>query len=177
MHGIPLPCLSWSSQLLLGLDKLQKQACTAVGLLLAASCEPLAHYQNIASLSLFYKYYFGRYSSEMAELVPLPPSHGRSTRYSNKLHHSTLTIPIFFEDINVNSFFLRTAGLCNYFPKERFSLIYNLNAFKSRVNRSFLPLSFLNTFLCCFSSFSCNSLPCNDCSALCGVNPKGYRKL
>ena len=53
-------------------DKLQKQICRIVGPSLAASLEPLAHRRNVASLSLFYKYYFGRCSSELAQLVPLP---------------------------------------------------------------------------------------------------------
>ena len=54
------------------LDKLQKPISRVVGPLLAASLEPLAHHLNVASLSLFYRYYFGRHSSELAELVPLP---------------------------------------------------------------------------------------------------------
>ena len=37
--------------------------------LLAASHEPLAHPQNIASLNLFYRYYFGKHLSELAGLV------------------------------------------------------------------------------------------------------------
>ena len=53
------------------LDKLQKQICTTVGSSLAASLEPLAHHRNVAILSLFYTYYFGRCSSELAQLVPL----------------------------------------------------------------------------------------------------------
>ena len=61
------------------LDKLQKRICRTVGPLLAASLEHLAHRQNVASLSLFYRYYFGRCSSELAQLVPLPYSRGRST--------------------------------------------------------------------------------------------------
>ena len=56
------------------LDKLQKQICRTAGPSLAASLEPLAHHQNLASLSLFDRYYFGRYSSELAELVPPPYS-------------------------------------------------------------------------------------------------------
>ena len=48
------------------LDKLQKRICRAVGPSLAASLEPLAHHRNVASLSLFYRYYFGRCSSELA---------------------------------------------------------------------------------------------------------------
>ena len=53
------------------LDKLQKQICRTVGPSLAASLEPLAHRRNVASLSLSYRYYFGKCSSEPAQLVPL----------------------------------------------------------------------------------------------------------
>ena len=56
------------------LDKLQKQIYRTVGPSLAASLESLAHCRNVASLSLFYRYYFGRCSSELAQLVPLPYS-------------------------------------------------------------------------------------------------------
>ena len=51
------------------LDKLQKRTCKTVGPSLAASLEPLAHHRNVASLSLFYMYYFGRCSLELAQLV------------------------------------------------------------------------------------------------------------
>ena len=67
------------------LDKLQKQICRTVGPLLAASVEPLAHRRNIASLSLFYRNYFGRCLSELAQLVTFPYSRRRSTRYSQML--------------------------------------------------------------------------------------------
>ena len=53
------------------LDKLQKPICRTVGPSLATSLEPLAHRQNEASLNLFYMYFFGRCSSELAQLVPL----------------------------------------------------------------------------------------------------------
>ena len=41
------------------LDKLQKQICWTDSPSLASSLEPLAHCRNVASLSLFYRYYFG----------------------------------------------------------------------------------------------------------------------
>ena len=47
-------------------DKLQKRICRNVVPSLAASLEPLAHRQNVASLTHFYRYYFGRCSSELA---------------------------------------------------------------------------------------------------------------
>ena len=44
------------------LDKLQKRICRTVGPSLAASLGPQAHRRNVACLSLFYRYYFGRCS-------------------------------------------------------------------------------------------------------------------
>ena len=93
------------------LDKLQKRICRTVGPSLAASLEPLAHRQNVATLSLFYRYYFGRCSSELAQLVPLPFLWERSTRYSDKLHDFSVNIPRCYKDIYVNSFFPCTIKL------------------------------------------------------------------
>ena len=73
------------------LDRFQKPICRTVGPSYAASFKPFAHRQNIASLSLFYRYYFGRYSSELAEVVPLPYSQGSYTRYSDRLHNFCVT--------------------------------------------------------------------------------------
>ena len=52
------------------LDKLQNQIYRVVGPSLAFSLEPLAHHRNIANLSLFYRYYFDRCSSELAQFIP-----------------------------------------------------------------------------------------------------------
>ena len=57
---------------------------------LASSLEPLSYRQNVASLSLFYRYYFGRYSSELAQLDPLSYSQGRPTHYSDGFCHHFL---------------------------------------------------------------------------------------
>ena len=75
------------------LDKLQKWICRTVGPSLAASLEPLAHCQNVASLSLFYTYHLGRFSSELAQVVPLPFCWVRFTRYSDRLYDFSVTIP------------------------------------------------------------------------------------
>ena len=114
------------------LDKLQKRICRTVGPSLAASLEPLAHRRNVASLSLFYRYYFGRCSSELAQLVPLPYSRGRSTRYSDRLHDFSVTIPRCYKDVYVNSFFP--------LPIECFPLTYDLSGFKYRINRCLLTV-------------------------------------
>ena len=122
------------------LGKLQKQICRTVGLSLAASLEPLAYHQNVASFSLLYRYYFGRCSSELAQLVSLPYSRGRSTLYSDRLHDFSVTIPRCYKDVYVNSFFPCTARLWNSVPIECFLLTYNLNGFKSRINRHLLTV-------------------------------------
>ena len=74
------------------LDELQKRICRTSGPSLAASLEFLAHRRNVASLSLFYRYYFSRCSSELARLVPLSFSRGRSTRYFDRLHGFSVII-------------------------------------------------------------------------------------
>ena len=93
------------------LNKLQKHIWRIVGPSLSASLEPLAHRQNVVSLSLFYRYYFGRCSSELAQLVPLPFSRGRSTCYSDRLHDFSVTILRYYNDVMVSSFFPHKARL------------------------------------------------------------------
>ena len=53
------------------LDKLQRKICSTVGPSLAASLQSLAHHENVTSISYFYRYYFGRYLSELAQMVAL----------------------------------------------------------------------------------------------------------
>ena len=89
---------------------------------LAASLEPLAHHRDVASLSLFYRYYFERCSSELAQLVPLSFSRERSTRYSDRWHNFSVIIRRCYKDVYVNSFFPRTARLWNSLHIECFPL-------------------------------------------------------
>ena len=116
------------------LDKLQKRICRTVGPSLGASFELLAHRRNVASSSLFYRYYFGRCSSELAQLVPPPYSRVRSTCYSDRLHDFSVTIPTCCKEVYVNSFFPRIARLWNSLRKECFPLTYDLSGSKSRIN-------------------------------------------
>ena len=65
---------------------------------------------------------------------------GRSTRYSDRLHDFSITIPRCYKDVYVNSFFPRTARLWNSLPIECFPLTYDLSGFKSRINRYLLTV-------------------------------------
>ena len=122
------------------LDKLQKQICRTVGPSLAASLELLGHRRNMASWSLFYRYYFGRCSPEQAQQDSLPFCRGRSTCYSDRLHDFPVTIPRCYKDLYVNRFFTCTTRLWSSLPIECFPLTYNLNGFKSRINRHLLAV-------------------------------------
>ena len=98
MYGILLSRLGWCPDVtpscyLEWLDKLQKRICRTIGPSLAVSLEPLAQGQNVTSLSLFYRYYCGRCSSQLAQLASLPFSRERSTHYSDRLHDFSITIP------------------------------------------------------------------------------------
>ena len=122
---------SWYLQLL---DKQQKRICRTVGPSLAASLKLLAH-RNVARVTIFYRYFFGRSSSELAQLVPPPYSRGRSTRY---LHDFSVIIRRCCKDVCVNSSFPRIGRLWNSLPIGCFPLTRDLNGFESRINRHLL---------------------------------------
>ena len=113
---------------------------STVGASLAGSVESLAHCRNIARLSFFYRYYFGTCSYEPSQLLSLPHSQRRSTRYSDRLHDFSITIPKCYKDVYVNCFFPRTARLWNFLSIECFPLSYDLNDFKSRINTHLLTV-------------------------------------
>ena len=98
-----------------------------------------------------------------------------STRhFSDGFHDFSVTIPRCYKDVYVNSFFPCTAKLWNSLPIECFPLTYDLSGFKSRINKYFLTVGFLNISsmpqsFC--ASFSCNSMCGSGCLALHGVNP------
>ena len=142
------PCMEYSCHVWTGapscylelLDKLQKQICRILGPSLTDSHEPLAHRRNVTSLSLFIRSYFGRCSSELAQLFPLAFSRGRSTRYSDRLHDFSVTIPKCYKDVYVNSFFPCGTKLWNSLPIQCFHLTYVLSGFKSRSNTHLLTV-------------------------------------
>ena len=126
------------------MDKLQKRICRTGGPSLPASLEPLAHRRNVASLSLYYRHYFGSCSSELTELVPLPYSRGSSTAYSEncmiflspsldvtRIPMSTVSFLAQLDPTNLtydlNGLSLELTTSCNCrFCLNRFSVCFNL---------------------------------------------------
>ena len=121
MHGLVLVVATWNCWIS------YNGYAGLFGPSLSTILEPLTDRRNVASSSLFYSYYFGRCSSELAQLVPLPYSRGRSTRYSDRLHDFSVTIPRCYKNVCVNSFFNRKARTWNSLLIECFPLIYDLN--------------------------------------------------
>ena len=140
------PCMEYCCHLWAGapqryldaFDRIQRRISRAVGPELSSSLQPLSHRRNVASLSLFYRYYFGRCSDELAELVPCPQVVRRSTRYSESLSSFTVKVPRARRDFYSLSFFPRTARLWNSLPSYCFPLTYDIGSFKSNVNRCLL---------------------------------------
>ena len=98
----------------------------------------LVYRRNVASLSFYYRYYFGRRLSKLAQLVPHFYSRRNSTRYSDRLHNFPVTIPRCYKDIYVNSFFSSMARIWNSLRVECFPLMYH--SYKSRINRHLLSV-------------------------------------
>ena len=108
----------------------------------------LTYHRIVATLSLLYRYYFGRRSFELAQLVLIPFSRGRSTGYSNRLHDFFITLPRCYKDVYISRFSLHTARLWVSLLMECYSFIYDLNCCKRRINRHLLAVgSFWRDFL------------------------------
>ena len=121
------------------LHKLPKLICRTFGPSFVASFEPLAHRQNVASLCLLCRYYFGRYSCQLAHLAQRPYYQWRSTGYSDGLHYFSVTIFRLYKDIYMNNCFPYAAGL-ELSDHRMLSFSYDLNGFKFRGNRHLLLL-------------------------------------
>ena len=131
-----------SSQLALSiLDLVQKRMRCLVGDDLFSSLQPLSHRRNVASLSLFYRYFHGKCSDELHSLVPPIREFTRSTRFSESAssHPYFLKLPRTRCAFHANSFFPRTSAMWNAPSTECFPAEYNLDLFKSKVNKFLSP--------------------------------------
>ena len=153
------------------LHKLQKRICRTVRVSIAATLEPLAHCRNIFSLTI--------------ALVDVPLN-------CLSWFHFLIVVAgplviligcmIFllpFLDVKrmfmSTSFFHRIARFCNSLSSDCFPLIYDVNGFKSRVNRHLFSFElFLISFPISFSSFLLFLVtPCFVVAVAChGVKPK-----
>ena len=117
------------------LDRVQKRVVSLVGSGLSSDLQ--AHRRDVASLSWFYKYYYGRCSSELADLV-LPNLSLLEALFSQHTHCHTVNSHMCRITFYQSSFFPCTAALWNSLTNECFPPYYDLTAFKGRVNKFLL---------------------------------------
>ena len=123
------------------LDDIQKRFRALVGDELYLTLPSLSHRRNVASLSLFYRYFHGRCSGELHESVPRGRTFSRRTRFALECetHPHYLNIPYIRTKFHAESFMPRVSKLWNKLPSTCFPAEYNLQTFKSRVNKHLCP--------------------------------------
>ena len=134
-------CHIWagsSSTSLSILDRLQRRIKGLIGDELFSTLHALSHRRDVASLSLFYRYFYGKCSDELHSLVPPLWNFGRRTRFAVNSHPFFLRIPLSRTKFHADSFFQRTASLWNTLPAETFPADFNLQTFKNNVNKFLL---------------------------------------
>ena len=126
-------CHIWagaSSVVLSLLDKVQGRIVNIIDPTLAVNLQPLSHRRKVSSLSLFYKYFNGRCSSELYSLVPPVKTPVRMTRLSKNSHPYSVSISFCKKGFYSSSFFPRTSLQWNPLPSSCFLDSDNLQFFK-----------------------------------------------
>ena len=101
---------------------------------LTQSLQSLSLRRDVASLSLFYRYYTGHCSLELADGVPPPLERPRNTRLATFSHPFSVQLSNARVNRYSQSFIYSTGALWNNLPATIFPPIYDLNTFKRRVS-------------------------------------------
>ena len=125
--GAPISRLSF-------LDRIQNRMRKLVGDELFGTLQPLGVRRDVACLSLFYRYYFGRCSVGLHDLMFPDQQVSRDTRRTLSSHRFCVQIPRCRTVSRSSSFFVRTAVLWNKLSSGCFPAGYDLASFKRRVN-------------------------------------------
>ena len=140
--GLIRPCLEYCSHVWGGssstrlLDRVESKAYRLIGSpTLTSSIPSLSLRRDVASLSLFYRYYFGRCSDELTTCVPPPKVWRRGTRLAASSHAYCVDVGNQRIDRYTTSFFPSTSNLWNSLPPNVFPASYNLSSFKCRAFR------------------------------------------
>ena len=131
---------------------------------LTSTPDPLSLWRKVASLYLFYRYYFGYCSDELATCIPPPMARPRSTRQATFAHNYCVELSNTRINRFSDGFFPFTSHLWNSFPSFVFPASFDLPSFKRRVYHHLRDqMAFFFTlfryFINLFYSFQCLSFP------------------
>ncbi len=108
---------------------------------LTRNLDGLEHRRSVGDLSLFYRYYHGKCSEELARMIPPRVAPTRRTRQTDGNHEFTVKLEAPRTSLYQNSYLWRTASLWNKLPATVFPAGYNLNRFKTNIHRHFRALA------------------------------------
>ena len=103
---------------------------------LTLTLDPLSLRCKVASLSLFYRCYFGHCSNELATCVPPPIARPRSTRQASFAHNYCVELSNSRINRFSDGFFPSTSGLWNSLPSSVFLASFNLPSFLQKAGLS-----------------------------------------
>ena len=134
MYGVWFSCLEDSTYTAL-LNRVESKGIRLINSLPLTDClDSLSHRRNVASLSIFYRYFHADCSSELANCMPPALPQLRCTRLSTShpysVHLSNASVSQY-----LHSFIPYTGKLRNNLPLSVFPSAYNLNSFKNGVSR------------------------------------------
>ncbi|VEN36712.1 unnamed protein product [Callosobruchus maculatus] len=116
------------------LDTTQKRAIRLIDTPnLTKNLHSLEHRRRVVDLSLFYRLYHGRCSSELSQIITLQAVRTRNTREALRAHPYQVEVLTPRTSLLQHSFFWRTSTLWNQMPGNFFPDGYNLQRFKSNV--------------------------------------------
>ena len=138
--GLIRPCLEYcshiwgSSPAVFLLDRVQSKAIRLINdHSLTSSLDSLSLRREVASLSLFYRYYFGHCSAELRDRVPRPLRRPRCTRQAVASHQYSVELCNHRIERCSDCFFPSTSVAWNSLPAAVFPASYNLSSFKRHV--------------------------------------------
>ena len=124
---LPLICISL-------LDSIESKAIRLIGdPSLTSTLDPLSLRRKVASLSLFYRYYFGHCSDDLAACIPPPMARPRSTRQATFAHNYCVELSNARINRFNDGFFPSTSHLWNSLSSSVFPASFNLPSFKRQV--------------------------------------------
>ena len=141
-RGLIRPCMEYSSHVWGGsthtalLNRVESKAFRLINTpSLTDSLQPLSVRRNVASLSLFYRYFHGHCSSELSASIPPPLRRARNTRQASNSHPFSVQLPYARVNRYSQSFMYKTGQLWNCLPLSVFPSVYDLQSFKRNVSR------------------------------------------